>query len=166
MLRTISINTEFFPEILLRNFLPGFKHQYPISQSKNVFYYIPYKQYISNYIGETGSTFEIRMKEHEYALKTENLISKLVVHSLDIDHIPDFSNFTTIKLNCNYKYKKSHFSRDTVCKIIYFSFERSGLNHIRKRSTITLTSFRKGFDMFNFVKCLNFIIYHYNILLY
>lgn len=45
----------------------------PVSQSKGVVYCISCKQCISNYIGETGRTFEIRLKEHEYTFKTGNL---------------------------------------------------------------------------------------------
>ena len=53
---------------------------------------IPCKNCDSDYVGETGRTYNIRWNEHRKAYRKGDLSSKLVIHYLETDHKPDFDN--------------------------------------------------------------------------
>ena len=56
----------------------------------------------SVYIGETGLTVGIRLKEHRRSFEKYDMPSKLIIHSLNTDHIPTFHNIKIRDIGCKY----------------------------------------------------------------
>ena len=67
----------------------------------SVIYSITYKNFSSIHIDESSCTGNIRILKCKCNYKKDGLKSKLVIHSLEADHIPNFDNSKIIKSNYN-----------------------------------------------------------------
>ena len=56
------------------------------NRKKGVIYEVPCADCDSVYIGETGRSLEMRLKEHKYAVKTYDTNNGVAVHAWDNDH--------------------------------------------------------------------------------
>lgn len=89
---TFKIYTTFKLHHPLNSFLLVFMYKYPRSKLKGAIYKISCCNCNSLSIGE---------KEHEYTFKKGTLSSKIVIHALDTDHIPEFTNSSVLRSDCN-----------------------------------------------------------------
>ena len=51
------------------------------------------------YIGQTGKSLDIRIKQHKYSVRTCQTSNALFVHRADLDHVIDWESASTIKYN-------------------------------------------------------------------
>ena len=123
----IYINYSFRPQLpLKKNLLCKIKpylslfdvliHKY---KSK---YKIPCKDCDAGYVGKTGRTCNIHLKEHKKSYRKDYLRSKLVIHSLETDHKTDFDNLQILALNC------TNFNSQIFLKGWFTKLENSTLN--------------------------------------
>ena len=70
----------------LRQTLMEVKFARPHNLMKGVVYEVPCADCNCVYLGETGRSLEMRLKEHKYAVKNNDTNNGVAVHALDIDH--------------------------------------------------------------------------------
>lgn len=92
ILRVHQVLTTFKPQTKLYKFFNSHFSTYSPYDALNVIYQINCSKCNAAYIGETSRTAKIRIQEHQRSFKNSSQISKLVLHALDTDHPPDFSN--------------------------------------------------------------------------
>ena len=95
-----NIFVSHVPSRSLRSLICNFKPFYPPLDSIGVIYSIPCKNCDGVYIGQTGRKLRDRINEHQRAYKIQDLNSKLFQHSMDFNHIPNFSGFKVLISNC------------------------------------------------------------------
>ena len=100
LLRSYNINCSFRIQLPLKILLWKAKPCIPPSDILGIDYEIPCKDCDSSFLGETGQSCNIRLNEHRKAYRKNHLCSKLVIHSLEVDHKLDFDNVQILVSNC------------------------------------------------------------------
>ena len=94
-LKKLNINVVFHNKNILRNLL--IKNS-PDSHSGCI-YRIPCIDCDRFYIGQTGKSLEVRIKQHKYSVRTGQLSNALFVHMSETDHVIDWKTASIIKYN-------------------------------------------------------------------
>ena len=109
ILQKQNIRVATKPLKTLQRMFPSPKQQIAPEQRTNVVYiiiYLPCSDCPWSYVGETGTSFETRKKEHIRSVKNCKKGSNIARHAWDLDHRIDFNNGKVIDSG-NYRTRKT-----------------------------------------------------------
>ena len=119
--RPLKIRTTFSSKRTLRTELVHVKGQIMADKQKGVVYRVNCNTCNQTYIGETGRTLKVRLKEHHRAVNVSDANNGIAVHANEHDHPVDWSSAKIL-------HKETNFIKRKVVEALHISETKHTMN--------------------------------------
>ena len=90
----------------IKKHLVNIKGKVNYMNKQGVVYKIPCAVCDLCYIGETGRSLSVRIKEHKYAVRTMNMNNAIAVHANDTGHLPNWDKAEILNIEADTRKRK------------------------------------------------------------
>ena len=117
----MAVATSFSSKRTLRTELVHVKGQIMADKQKGVVYRVNCNTCNQTYIGETGRTLKVRLKEHHRAVNVSDANNGIAVHANEHDHPVDWSSAKIL-------HKETNFIKRKVVEALHISETKHTMN--------------------------------------